>query len=60
MIAAKEGDVCGPEESDPCGGSSYKVSCSDASIGFVLNVRCPRFLHLAVISLYIIMEHRKL
>lgn len=31
MIAAKEGDACGPEESDPCAGSSYKVSSSDAS-----------------------------
>lgn len=28
MIAAKEGDTCGPEDSDPCAGSSYKVSSS--------------------------------
>lgn len=60
MIAAKEGDMCGPEESDPCGGSSYKVSCSVASIGFVPNMRCPYFLHLAVISSHIVIEYRNL
>jgi len=38
MIAAKEGDACGPEESDNCGGSSYKVSCNTASGDLVLNM----------------------
>jgi len=38
MIAAKEGDACGPEESDTCGGSSYKVSCNTASGDLVLNM----------------------
>lgn len=60
MIAAKEGDVCGPEEGDPCGGSAYKVSCSDASTGFGVNMKCPHVLHLAEISSYIIVEHRRL
>lgn len=44
MIAAKEGDACGPEESDPCGGSSYKVSCSDAFIGFCSKYEMSSFL----------------
>lgn len=33
MLAAKDGDTCGPEDSDPCAGSSYKVSSSAASAG---------------------------
>ncbi|XP_030314326.1 fibulin-2 isoform X2 [Calypte anna] len=36
MVAAKEGDVCGPEESDPCGGSSYKQCCDCCNLGLRL------------------------
>uniref|UniRef100_A0A8B9TUB9 Fibulin-2 n=1 Tax=Anas platyrhynchos TaxID=8839 RepID=A0A8B9TUB9_ANAPL len=36
MIAAKEGDVCGPEESDTCGGSSYKQCCDCCNLGLRL------------------------
>uniref|UniRef100_A0A8B9GDP6 Fibulin-2 n=1 Tax=Amazona collaria TaxID=241587 RepID=A0A8B9GDP6_9PSIT len=36
MIAAKEGDVCGPEEGDPCGGSSYKQCCDCCNLGLRL------------------------
>ncbi|XP_019392501.1 PREDICTED: fibulin-2 isoform X1 [Crocodylus porosus] len=33
MIAAKEGVLCGPDESDTCGGSSYKQCCDCCSLG---------------------------
>uniref|UniRef100_A0A669PHL8 Fibulin-2 n=1 Tax=Phasianus colchicus TaxID=9054 RepID=A0A669PHL8_PHACC len=36
MIAAKEGDACGPEESDTCGGSSYKQCCDCCNLGLRL------------------------
>ncbi|XP_061328988.1 fibulin-2 isoform X3 [Pezoporus flaviventris] len=36
MIAAKEGDVCGPEEGDPCGGSAYKQCCDCCNLGLRL------------------------
>uniref|UniRef100_A0A8B9BSA3 Fibulin-2 n=1 Tax=Anser brachyrhynchus TaxID=132585 RepID=A0A8B9BSA3_9AVES len=36
MIAAKDGDVCGPEESDTCGGSSYKQCCDCCNLGLRL------------------------
>uniref|UniRef100_A0A8C0VXZ6 Fibulin-2 n=1 Tax=Cyanistes caeruleus TaxID=156563 RepID=A0A8C0VXZ6_CYACU len=36
MIAAKEGDTCGPEDSDPCAGSSYKQCCDCCSLGLRL------------------------
>uniref|UniRef100_A0A8C3SZJ5 Fibulin-2 n=1 Tax=Chelydra serpentina TaxID=8475 RepID=A0A8C3SZJ5_CHESE len=33
MIAAKEGDLCGPDESDTCGGSFYKQCCDCCTLG---------------------------
>lgn len=33
MIAAREGDLCGPDESDTCGGSFYKQCCECCSLG---------------------------
>uniref|UniRef100_A0A8D2P960 Fibulin-2 n=1 Tax=Zosterops lateralis melanops TaxID=1220523 RepID=A0A8D2P960_ZOSLA len=36
MVAAKEGDTCGPEDSDPCTGSSYKQCCDCCSLGLRL------------------------
>ncbi|XP_059712042.1 fibulin-2 isoform X3 [Haemorhous mexicanus] len=36
MVAAKEGDSCGPEDSDPCAGSSYKQCCDCCSLGLRL------------------------
>ncbi|NWT60451.1 FBLN2 protein, partial [Erythrocercus mccallii] len=36
MVAAKEGDACGPEDSDPCTGSSYKQCCDCCSLGLRL------------------------
>ncbi|NWW33331.1 FBLN2 protein, partial [Panurus biarmicus] len=36
MVAAKEGDTCGPEDSDPCAGSSYKQCCDCCSLGLRL------------------------
>uniref|UniRef100_A0A803YJQ4 Fibulin-2 n=1 Tax=Meleagris gallopavo TaxID=9103 RepID=A0A803YJQ4_MELGA len=36
MIAAKEGDACGPDESDTCGGSSYKQCCDCCNLGLRL------------------------
>ncbi|KAM7041104.1 fibulin-2 isoform 3-T6 [Acridotheres tristis] len=36
MLAAKDGDTCGPEDSDPCAGSSYKQCCDCCSLGLRL------------------------
>ncbi|KAL9838875.1 fibulin-2 isoform 1-T7 [Geothlypis trichas] len=36
MVAAKEGDTCGPEDGDPCAGSSYKQCCDCCSLGLRL------------------------
>ncbi|NXR06201.1 FBLN2 protein, partial [Semnornis frantzii] len=36
MVAAKEGDTCGPEESDPCGGAAYKQCCDCCNLGLRL------------------------
>ncbi|KAJ7316816.1 hypothetical protein JRQ81_002978 [Phrynocephalus forsythii] len=33
MIAAREGDLCGPDESDTCGGSFYKQCCDCCTLG---------------------------
>uniref|UniRef100_A0A8C8VL88 Fibulin-2 n=1 Tax=Pelusios castaneus TaxID=367368 RepID=A0A8C8VL88_9SAUR len=33
MIAAKEGDLCGPEEGDTCEGSFYKQCCDCCNLG---------------------------
>ncbi|XP_015284207.1 PREDICTED: fibulin-2 [Gekko japonicus] len=33
MVAAREGDLCGPDESDTCGGSLYKQCCDCCSLG---------------------------
>uniref|UniRef100_A0A8C3I3T0 Fibulin 2 n=1 Tax=Chrysemys picta bellii TaxID=8478 RepID=A0A8C3I3T0_CHRPI len=33
MIAAKEGDLCGPDESDTCGRSFYKQCCDCCTLG---------------------------
>ncbi|XP_062826036.1 fibulin-2 isoform X3 [Anolis carolinensis] len=33
MIAAREGDVCEPDESDTCGGSFYKQCCDCCTVG---------------------------
>ncbi|XP_061474158.1 fibulin-2 isoform X2 [Rhineura floridana] len=33
MIAAREGDLCGPDESDTCGGSFYKQCCDCCGLG---------------------------
>uniref|UniRef100_A0A8D0G7D3 Fibulin-2 n=1 Tax=Sphenodon punctatus TaxID=8508 RepID=A0A8D0G7D3_SPHPU len=33
MIAAKEGDLCGPDEGDTCGGSFYKQCCDCFTLG---------------------------
>ncbi|XP_077181713.1 fibulin-2 isoform X2 [Paroedura picta] len=33
MVAAREGDLCGPDESDTCGGSFYKQCCDCCSLG---------------------------
>uniref|UniRef100_A0A6J0U2R9 Fibulin-2 isoform X1 n=1 Tax=Pogona vitticeps TaxID=103695 RepID=A0A6J0U2R9_9SAUR len=33
MIAAREGDLCGPDESDACGGSFYKQCCDCCAVG---------------------------
>ncbi|XP_017690393.1 PREDICTED: fibulin-2 isoform X1 [Lepidothrix coronata] len=36
MVAAKEGDTCGPEDGDPCTGSSYKQCCDCCNLGLRL------------------------
>lgn len=46
MVAAREGELCGPDESDTCGGSFYKARHSaETYVRELLRPICFKALH---------------